>query len=321
MALSVLAGCGGAASDSLARDASGDAPADGGGPSDAPRADAADVVTHDSAAAIGAPGRYLTSDKAAGAGACLGKSLADVIAAIHALDPALADIVAIYNPADGTSDGSYIYAYARGDGGFDIVLRRGRGDCPAGCTDNDYFYFSTDGACRPQKVGHYRAAWGSSSGSCLEVEGAPMWNHPPSPDPLLVCGQDNEPAALDGTYRLRAVGQRSSCSTSAAKPGAIDATVTVVVKQDARDPSTGTVTFSGTGHALVDGVALPAQFQRRRFDAELKATNAPSACPRESTVTARFDFEGYQSGGIELGELGNEACEACKGSMSLTLTP
>jgi hypothetical protein len=320
LALSVLAGCGGGGA-SLT-DASGDGPADASAASpDGARGEAADVPTHDSpAAANGAPGRFLTSQKAAGAGSCSGKTLADVIAAIHALDPSLADIVAIYNPADGTSDGSFIYAYARGDGGFDVVLRRGQGDCPAGCTDNEYFYFSTDGGCRPQKVGHYRAAWGTGSG-CLEVEGAPMWNHPPSPDPLLVCGEDNEPAALSGTYRLRAVGQRSACALAGkAKPSAIDATVTVVVKQDAREPSVGTVTFSGTGHGLIDGVPLPAQFQRKRFDAELKATNAPSSCPRESTVTARFDFEGYQAGGIELGELGNEACEACKGSMSLTLT-
>jgi hypothetical protein len=37
-------------------------------------------------------------------------------------------------------------------------------------------------------------------------------------------------------------------------------------------------------------------------------------------VTARYDFEGYQTGGIEVNESGNDACEMCKGSMSLTLT-
>lgn len=189
LALSVLVGCGAAASDELGRDAGADTRADGAAPSDAPRADA-DQGTHDSAIANGAaPGRYLTNAKATGAGPCVGKTLADVIAAIHALEPPLADIAAIYTPAGGTGDGNFIYAYARADGGFDVVLKRGKGDCAAGCTDNEYFYFSTDETCRPKRVGHYRAAWGADSGACLKVEGEPMWNHPPAADSLLVCAQ------------------------------------------------------------------------------------------------------------------------------------
>lgn len=189
LAFSLLAGCGGAAADSLGRDASADGVVDGAAPTDAPRSDA-NLGTHDSAIANGAaPGRYLTTAKAAGAGACVGKTLADVIAAIHVLEPSLADIVAIYAPAGGTGDGRFIYAYARADGGFDVVFKRGKGDCAAGCTDNEYFYFSTDEACRPKKVGHYRAAWGADSGACPQVEGEPMWNHPPTADSLQVCAQ------------------------------------------------------------------------------------------------------------------------------------
>jgi hypothetical protein len=184
LAFSVVAGCGGgSASDELGHDAS----ADGAAPADAPRADAP-PSTHDAAIANGAaPGRYLTTSKATGAGACVGKTLADVIAAIHALEPALADIVTIYAPAGGPGDGSFIYAYSRADGGFDVVLKRGKGNCAAGCADNEYFYFSTDEACRPKKVGHYRAAWGADSGACPQVEGEPMWNHPPTADSLQVC--------------------------------------------------------------------------------------------------------------------------------------
>jgi hypothetical protein len=285
-----------------------------------PDGSASDAAPHDTASAANgaAPGRYLTNVGTVGTGACAGLTLSSVIEKIQALDPSLADIGTIYAPAGGTGDGSFIYPYGRGDGGFDVVFKRGLGDCPAGCTENDYRYFSTDQACRPQKVGQYHAAWGADS--CLEVEGTPMWNHPPAPDPVTVCGQNSAAAVLDGTYRLHAVGQRLPCSTAGGKASAVNATVTVTVAQDAQDPSTGFVTFSGTGHALIDGVPLPSRFQRQRFDAALKATNLPNACPRESSVTARFDFEGYQSGGIELGEQGNDACELCKGSMSLVLT-
>lgn len=316
-ALLALAGCAAApAESSLATGAAGaTAGTGGGGP------DVSDGGPRDTAAANAtAPGRYLTNATTAGSGPCAGVTLTDVLVQIRALDPTLVDIVTIYNPAAGTGDGSYIYPYVRSDGGFDVVLKRGLGDCPAGCTENDYNYFATNDTCRAEHVGHYHAAWGA--GSCLNVEGAPMWNHPAAPDPLTVCGQDNAPAALAGSYQLRAVGQRMACATSGAtaNTGSVDATVTLVVVQDAKDPSMGSVTFSGTGYGLVDGVALPARFQRRRFDAAFKATNLPSSCPRESSVTARFDFEGYQPGGVEVSELGNDACELCKGSMSLSLS-
>jgi hypothetical protein len=96
--------------------------------------------------------------------------------------------------------------------------------------------------------------------------------------------------------------------------------VTVVITQDTKNPAQGTVTFSGTGHAAVDGIALPARFQRRRFDAALQSSNSPNTCARASSVTARYDFENYQPGGIEVVESGSDSCTACMGSMSLALT-
>src|SRR5207248_59057 len=86
---------------------------------------------------------------------------------------------------DAAAHGSFIYAYDVGVLGFDIVFKRGLGDCLAGCTENDYQYFSTTVSCQPVKVGHYHAGWGA--GACLTVDGAPMWTHPASPDPLTVC--------------------------------------------------------------------------------------------------------------------------------------
>jgi hypothetical protein len=149
-----------------------------------------------------------------------------------------------------------------------------------------------------------------------------MWNHPPPPDPLTVCDQDNTPQAVSGTYQLHAAGQRTPCTAptaAAAKVATLDETVTLVIQQDATDSSTGTVTFMSTGDPLVDGVALPARFQRMRFDAEQSTTAL--ACAQSNSITARYDFEGYQPGGIEVNEQGDETCTPCKGSMSLTLTP
>ena len=54
---------------------------------------------------------------------------------------------------------------------------------------------------------------------------------------------------------------------------------------------------------------------------DAQQSTAESSCPRGSSVTARYDFEGYQPGGIEVTELGDETCAPCKGSMSLTLIP
>ena len=153
------------------------------------------------------------------------------------------------------------------------------------------------------------------------MDGAPLWNHPPAPDPLTVCGQDNAAQDVRGTYQLHATGLRMPCLATAAASSAVDATITVLVEQSGADLSTGGVTFSGTGDTLVDGVRLPAQFQRRRFNAALNSSDASSSCPRQSSVTARYDFELYQPGGIEMDRSGGDDCSTCKGSLSLMLTP
>jgi hypothetical protein len=269
-----------------------------------------------------APGRYLTDATVTGAGACAGVPLSAVLAAIRAANPDLAAVTTLFDPAQqGSGDGSFIYAYLRADGGFAVVFKLGLGDCPAGCTENDYRYFRTDAACAPVQVGHYHTSWGT--GSCLDVDGAPMWGHPPPPDPLIVCGADNAPADLGGSYQLGAAGQRQACVATASSAAviAVSATVTMTIAQDPGALGTGTVTFQGTGHPLVDGIPLPAQFQRRRFDAALQSGNLPNACPRTQSVTAQYDFEGYQPGGIDVVESGSTAgCTACKGYMRLTLS-
>jgi len=334
VALALSAGCGGGtaaetvsggpdAGSSDAASSTNDAHASDGAANDASGAAGAgaedpNVVTGGMTVAT-APGLYLTNPSATGTGACAGVTLATVLTQIRAADATLADIVTIYDPATSTSDGTFIYPYARSDGGFDLVFKRGLGDCAAGCTENDYTYYATGDACVATKVGHYHSAWGS--GTCLTVDGAPLWSHPPAPDPLTVCGQDDAAQDLRGTYQLHATGSRTPCAATAVAGSSIDATIGVVIAQTASDLGAGTVTFSGTGDSLVDGVALPATFQRRRFDASLDSTTTSSACPRQSSVTARYDFEQYQPGGLEMNRSGGDDCSSCKGSLSLTLTP
>ena len=268
-----------------------------------------------------APGLYLVDRSVKGSGACAATTLGNVLDAIGAAVPSLADITTIYNPTQqGGGDGNFIYPYQTGDGGFAVAYKRGAGDCPAGCTDNTYDYFQTDDACAPQQVGHYHA----SSGTCLQVDGAPMWGHPPPPpDPSMVCGADNTPLDISGTYTFRAQGQTQSCAVSSnmQSSNAVDTTVMITVVQSQANPASGVVLVTGTGSLLVDGVKLPAHFIRRRFEAALEKSNLPSNCPQESSVMAQYDFENALPGMLTVTQFGDSNCLQCKGGLTLTLAP
>ena len=267
------------------------------------------------------PGRYVTDPLTPGENTCAGTTLGAVLDALRAAHPELADITTIYNPARQLiGDGSFVYPYQKSGGGFAIALKRGIGDCPAGCTDNLYYYFETDPACVLADVGHYHARWGD--GSCLNVEGMPRWSHPPPPSPALVCGADNSAQDQRGTYTFMAVGQSQACvvNPSNGTTNAVRVPLVLTVTQDPHDLSTGTVTFSGTGHPLIDGVSLDAKFSRQRFESDQQSSNQPNACPREFGIMANYDFETAQPGSLNVSEYGSDSCTACKGFLNLTLT-
>lgn len=270
---------------------------------------------------LATPGRYVTDPLTPGEYTCAGTTLGAVLDALRAARPELADITTIYNPARQVAgDGSFVYPYLKSGGGFAIALKRGAGDCPAGCTDNFYYYFETGETCVLADVGHYHARWGD--GSCLDVEGMPRWSHPPPPNPALVCGADNSAQDQRGTYTFLAVGQSQACVVN---PGngntnAVRVSVVLTVTQDPNDLSTGTVTFSGTGHPLIDGVSLDAKFSRQRFEADQQSSNLPNACPREFGIMANYDFETAQPGSLNVSEFGSDSCTACKGFTNLALT-
>ncbi len=137
----------------------------------------------------GPPWPLVTDGATKAGGSCAGKTLQDVIDAVLAAHPELADITRIYAP--GTfPDGSFVYAFATPDG-FMLAFVRGGGDCPAGCTEHEYWYFQTDSSCAPELVGHFDP---SSANGCPDDAGTPMWTVPASScGRMPTCGADGAP--------------------------------------------------------------------------------------------------------------------------------
>jgi hypothetical protein len=128
------------------------------------------------------PGEPVTDPDATGSGACAARTLGEIIAEIHEANPDLANITTLYdpnNPLIGASQS--IHAFRAGDG-FRLVFVRGTGDCPAGCINNEYWYFETNDSCESVSVGHYAREYDGAD-NCYQLTGAPLWNHPePQPD-------------------------------------------------------------------------------------------------------------------------------------------
>lgn len=270
------------------------------------------------------PGPALTDPNSAGSGPCAASTLSEFIAQIHELQPDLADITQIWS--DEGWDGSFIYAYRRTDGGFAVATKRGGGDCPSGCTENEYWYFDADAACAPQAVGHFKVDEFTSDG-CRPSQGEAKWGRPAPIDPAVVCGTDLTAQDISGTYQLWSCGLSSACSAAAeVKPGAqetIAEFVTLTITQTPGDLSNGSVTFSGFGYPRLDGRALPATFKRRRFEAKFEK-DEPGACTDKLSVEAHFDFEGFGAQSVSLRDVQTPDCanapdDYCKGDLFATL--
>lgn len=260
-----------------------------------------------------------------GQGPCSGSSLEQTIAAVHKEWPELADIKVLHtNDPNRVGDGSFIYAFAL-ESGFALVFKRGGGDCPAGCTDNEYWYFATDAACAPLQVGHFKAAWGT--GACLATSGTALWGLPRAPDPAVVCGADNSPTDISGVYSLTGVGTRLACTEKAAAEPQMSVTVslTLTVAQSVGDLAHGTVTVQGTGHPLIDGHPIAATFTRRRFAALSEVSNLPATCINQHTTRIDLDLESGTPGRLQFMETRSLDCPPsqnyCKGQLDLQLDP
>jgi hypothetical protein len=106
------------------------------------------------------------------------------------------------------------------------------GPAPSGRSDIDkeYWYFTTGAACTPNLAGHFSSVF-HSQGNCFAVEGAPMWGLPAGPpDPSVVCGADNRPQNITGSYVVHGKGSRIACTAarSAEPMVAVETNLTLV---------------------------------------------------------------------------------------------
>jgi hypothetical protein len=275
------------------------------------------------------PGVLLTDVSTPGRGACADVSAADVVAAIESAHPELADIPSTREPGVG-GDGSFVFSYLRDDGSFAFVVKRGSGDCPAGCIDHEYWYFDVDALCRPQQVGHYSRT-DDGTANCYTIEGQPLWGVPAATDAAYVCGEDDAAQSISGTHQFRARGTRMACALAfdAATALMIDQTITIEIEQDPAQLSRGKVTISGLGDAWLDGRALDAEFTRRRFQVSLVENNLPSQCVSQHQLQLLYDFEGFGPNRLELNEVESPDCDPqssspsddyCKGFAMIALT-
>ncbi len=267
-----------------------------------------------------APGPAIDRLSQPGSGACAGTTLADAIAQVRALRPDLSDVAQLYTPDMG-GDGSYIYAFAETNGGFALVFKRGAGDCPSGCTENDYWYFETDATCRIQAVGETHA-----SASCTPVGEQPRWGIPAAVAPRYICGADPSPVELSGNYDLVACGSAMACLLAGEKqsPRPLPSTLSLSIQQDPGDLSRGTVTLDGTGEPLLDAQPFPATFDRQSFAVHVEYSNLPAVCLEQWQLDFAYDFEGFGPRALHLFQVRTPDCDNapaayCKGDLSADL--
>ncbi|HEY5372580.1 MAG TPA: hypothetical protein VIK01_02800 [Polyangiaceae bacterium] len=269
-----------------------------------------------------APGPAINRLSQQGSAACAGTTLADAIAQVRALRPDLSDVTELYmsNPQVG-GYGSYIAAFTAADGGFALVFKRGTGDCPAGCTQNDYWYFETDAACRIQAVGETH-----DSAPCTPVDQQPRWGIPAAVAPRYLCGADLSPVQLSGDYDLVTCGSATACSLPGEQqsPRPLPSTLSLSIQQDPADLSRGTVTLGGTGEPLLDAQPLAATFDRQSFAVHLAYSNLPAACSEQWQLDLTYDFEGFGPRKLHLVQTRTPDCKNapaayCKGDLSADL--
>lgn len=94
-----------------------------------------------------------------------------------AIKARFAEVAKIQKKAPGTIGGSTdITSIVRADG-WDLIFWEGSGDCPAGCINNHYYYFSAKKDGGVTKVGEYVRLFNSDK-NAFDTTGAPMWGVP-----------------------------------------------------------------------------------------------------------------------------------------------
>lgn len=102
------------------------------------------------------------------------KSAAEAIQRVQAKFPEVASFRPSLTP--GPFDSDHAMVFDRGDR-WDVVIWHGEGDCPAGCIDNYYYYYSAWRDGRVEKAGEFSRVLNRASNSYVE-RGTPLWGFP-----------------------------------------------------------------------------------------------------------------------------------------------
>lgn len=225
-------------------------------------------------------GTRVVDFEAPGRGPCAKQTVNHLLASIWARRPELRNAP----PLSSRHDDGFVHVTAfTSDAGWKLILERGTGDCPSGCVDRQRWYYATDASCAPHEVGHGRFYW------CFNTTRVPAWGIPPGLDPAHVCGADDLPRDISGSYPVAATGVRSACPPQAQADARMS--LTMVVRQDPADLGRGSVTIAGTGEPALDGRPLPARFFRRGFVADETNVELPAPCAGRRSVVIEYDFD------------------------------
>ncbi len=105
------------------------------------------------------------------------RSVQNADAAIAAVKAQFLQVAKIQKKGAGMIGGTTdITALQRADG-WDLVFWEGWGDCPAGCINNRYSYFSVQPDGRVIQAGEYTRVFDADKNS-FNTTGAPMWGVP-----------------------------------------------------------------------------------------------------------------------------------------------
>lgn len=103
--------------------------------------------------------------------------IANADAAIAAVKAKFAEVAKIQKAGAGVIGASTNITVLERPDGWDLAFLEGSGDCPAGCINNHYYYFSVKKDGRVNKVGEYSSSYVFLTNS-FETSGTPMWGIP-----------------------------------------------------------------------------------------------------------------------------------------------
>lgn len=251
-----------------------------------------------------------------GTGSCSDVTLGEFIASAHELRPDLSDIDTL-TPGESTTDLEREIIPLLSDEGFLLAFKRGDGDCPSGCQNETYWYFSSNESCEPVEAGIYSTLFDGEA-NCYDVEGERLWGVGRNVAASSRCGYEPFAADVSGTYEIRAEGDTVLCPDG--DQGEWDGPFEFVVEQDPADLTKAEVSFKnvhpkvdlGPWPGTVEGETLTVEFERSR-----------SSCIDNVAVDFLYDFaEGKGRFNVDIAgviDCADPSSDLCKEHIGLTV--